>query len=43
MDPPLLHFWENEDEGVMAETNATCGDIDATATVNVSRIIHVAA
>jgi len=43
MDPPDLHFWENEEEGDIAETNATCGEIEATATVNVRSVIQVAA
>lgn len=43
MDPSVLHFRENEDEGDIAETNVTCGEIEATATVKVSSVIQVAA
>jgi hypothetical protein len=43
MNPSFLHFWENKEAGDMAETNVTCGEIDATATVNVNSIIQVVA
>jgi hypothetical protein len=43
MNPSFVHFWENKEAGDMAETNVTCGEIDATATVNVNSIIQVVA
>ena len=43
MDPSILHLWEKEEDGDIVETKATSGENDATATVNVRSVVHVAA
>lgn len=37
------HFWEKEEDGEIAETNANSGANDATATNAVRRVVHAVA